>query len=333
MAFDVFAMDNALYDLQAEVSDALLEVTGLEKGTMRLVSHEEQSAIVPRVYTHLVNTEAGGSGANTASGVALLGGTASFTSRVGDDEHGELYRQSLESRGVRPLLGVSQGATGVCLVLVTPDAQRTMGTYLGVSYELNPDDVDLGLLRQSKYLYVTGYLWDTDTQKATVLHAMQAANAGGVKVALSLSDPFCVDRHREDFNRLLHDHVDVIIGNRREASSMTGLDDPEAAARELARHADLAVVTLDADGSLLVSGDSVVRVDPYTVIPVDTTGAGDMYAAGILYGLTQGYSLEVTGAIAGYAAAQVVARLGPRLAEIDRNALARLRSGAYLSEV
>lgn len=333
MGFDVFAMCNALYDLQAEVGDTVLEELGVQKGAMILLEEEQQKAIVPRIYTHLVHTEAGGSGANTAFGVALLGGTACYTSRVGDDEHAGLYRSGLAERGVKPNLGSGTGATGVSLILVTPDAQRTMCTYLGRSRELTADDVNVEDLRASKYIYVTGYLWDTDNQKEAVLRAMQEANQAGVRVALSLSDPFCVHRHKEDFLHIIRNHVDLILGNRQEAEALTDTDNPHDAIRVLGEFSDIAVVTMDEKGALLRQNGETYEVAVYPVKAVDTTGAGDMYAAGILYGLTQGYSLEVTGRIAAYAAAQVVAKMGPRLESIDESALARLRSGAHLSEV
>jgi sugar/nucleoside kinase (ribokinase family) len=328
MGFDVFGMCNALYDLQAEVGDAVLGELGLQKGGMFLLDREEQRRIVPRVYTDIVNSEAGGSGANTMFGVALLGGRACYTSRVGDDEHAERYRDGLSARGVKPNLGAGPGATGVSLILVTPDAQRTMCTYLGCSRELQPADVNLEDLRASRYLYVTGYLWDTENQKEAVLHAMRAANSAGVRVALSLSDPFCVDRHKADFLRIIREHVDLLFGNYQEAQALTDTETPRQAVRALARHSDLAVVTLDEKGSLIQHGDRLYEIPPYPVTAVDTTGAGDMYAAGLLYGLTQGLSLEVTGRIASYAAAQVVAKLGPRLESIGQEALARLRAGA-----
>lgn len=333
MSFDVFSMCNALYDIQAEVSDEILAELKLEKGSMILLSEEQQQAIVPRVYTHIVHTEAGGSGANTAFGVALLGGTACYTSRVGDDEHAGRYRAGLGERGVKPNLGTGTGATGVSLILVTPDAQRTMCTYLGRALELTEDDVNLDDLRSSKYLYVTAYLWDTDNQKAAVLRAMKAANEADVKVALSLSDPFCVHRHRDELLELINKHVDLLFGNYSEAEALTGTDTPEEALRVLSTHSEIAVITLDERGSLIRRGDTVVSIPVYPVKAVDTTGAGDMFAAGLLYGLTQGYSLDVTGRIASYAAAQVVAKMGPRLETIDQEALARLRAGAELSEI
>lgn len=317
MSFDVFGMCNALYDLQAEVTDDVLADLGVQKGGMFLIDEARQREIVPKIYTHLVHTEAGGSGANTMLGLSLLGACSSFTSRVGDDEHGDLYRKSLTSKGVKANLGTGRGETGISLILITPDAQRTMLTFLGQSLSLTPDDVSLDDLRASKYLYITGYLWDTDNQKEAVLHAMREANRAGVKVALSLSDPFCVHRHKDDFKRLIRDHVDVLFGNFHEAEALTDTSDPHAALRALAEHCEVAVVTLDEKGSLIRRGQEEHSVPIYKVRAVDTTGAGDMYAAGLLYGLTRDLPLDATGRIASYCAAQVVSKLGPRLDHID----------------
>jgi len=327
MRYDVFGMCNALFDIQAEVKDETLQDLGLTKGTMSLIGEDDQKQIVPRIYTHIVNTEAGGSGANTTIGVALLGGRACYTSRVGSDEHGTIYRDGLAAQGVKPNLGMVDGTTGISLILVTPDAQRTMCTFLGLSRELTRDDVNVDDLRNSKYLYVTGYLWDTDNQKEAVLFAMQEANKAGVKVALSLSDPFCVHRHKDDFLRLLKDHVDVIFANAQEAQALTDTDSPYDAVKILAQYADIVATTMDEKGSLLKQGDSEYEIPVYPVQAVDTTGAGDMYAAGLLYGLSQGLPLDVSGRIASYAAAQVVAKLGPRLETIDQTKIEQLKNG------
>lgn len=321
MAFDVFGMCNALFDLQAEVREEVLAELNLEKGGMFLLEEEQQRQIIPRIYTEIVNTESGGSGANTMIGVALLGGTACYTSRVGNDEHGNLYRAGLQEKGVRPNLGVGDGQTGISLILITPDAQRTMCTYLGQARGLHRDDIRLADLQASRYLYVTGYLWDTDNQKEAVLYAMREANRAGVRVALSLSDPFCVNRHKDDFLRLIRDHVDVLFGNASEAQMLTDTDSPRDAVRALAAHSALAVVTMDDKGSLIQQGETVHEIPVYPVTAVDTTGAGDMYAAGLLYGLTHGLPHEITGRIASYAAAQVVAQLGPRLDRLDITAI------------
>jgi sugar/nucleoside kinase (ribokinase family) len=326
MKYDVFGMCNALYDIQAEVTDDVLQELGVQKGTMTLIDEEQQRKMVSAVYTSLVNTEPGGSGCNTMIGLAQLGGTACYTSRVGNDEHGTLYREKLAERSVKPNLGTGEGETGICLVLVTPDAQRTMGTFLGMSRDLRREDVNAEDIRNSQYIYVTAYLWDTDNQKEAVLYAMREANRAGVKVALSLSDPFCVGRHKEDFKRILREHTDVLFGNQDEAMALTDTGNPCDAARALAEHCDVAVVTLDEKGSLIQSGDQVYEIPVYPVKAVDTTGAGDMYAAGLLYGLTQGLPLDVTGRVASHCAAQVVAKLGPRLEEIDRAEINRLRA-------
>ena len=327
MPFDVFGMCNALFDIQAEVGDKTLADLNLVKGSMLLLSHEEQQQIVPRVYTDIVNTEAGGSGANTMIGVALLGGTACYTSRVGNDEHGAMYKDGLAAQGVKPNLGTADGTTGICLVLVTPDAERTMGTYLGLARDLTKNDVNVEDLRQSKYLYVTGYLWDTENQKEAVLHAMRVANAAGVRVALSLSDPFCVGRHKDDFRRLLNDHVDVVFANKDEALALTEAASPQEAAQALAAFSNVVAITMDEKGSLLRQGAQEYEIPVFPVKAVDTTGAGDMYAAGLLYGLSQNLPLDACGRIASYAAAQVVAKLGPRLESIDRAMIDRLAAG------
>jgi sugar/nucleoside kinase (ribokinase family) len=222
---------------------------------------------------------------------------------------------------------LGKGETGISVILITPDAQRTMLTFLGASRTLAPDDVNLDALRASKYLYVTAYLWDTENQKEAVLRAMREARTAGVKVALSLSDPFCVHRHKEDLLQLIHEHVDCLLGNHEEAQALTDTDNPFDAIRAMAPYCDFAAVTMSKDGSLLRHNSDLYEIPSYPVHPVDTTGAGDMYAAGLLYGLTQGLPLETTGRIAAYTAAQVVAKLGPRLDELDEATLTRLRDG------
>lgn len=324
MIYDVFGMCNPLYDIQAEVSEELLSELGYPKGSMTLVEENEQRDLVSKVYAHIVNSEPGGSGANTMTGLSQLGGNAAFTGRVANDEHGKLYAEGLYSRKVRPCTAIGEGTTGICLVLITPDAQRTMFTFLGIARELHPDDLDLEALRASKYLYVTGYLWDTESQKETVLKAMKEARSAGVKVALSLSDPFCVARNKADFLEIIHEHVDLLLGNHEEAQMLTDTENPHDAIRALVPYCDLAAVTMGKDGSLLREGDTLYEIPCYPVQAVDTTGAGDVYAAGILYGITQGLSLDKTGRIASNVAGQVVSQLGPRIHTLERHEIARI---------
>jgi sugar/nucleoside kinase (ribokinase family) len=317
MSFDVFGMCNPLYDIQAEVSDEALAKIGVTKGAMQLVDQSQQEAIVSHIVANIVNAEAGGSGANTTIGLALLGAKACYAGKVANDEHGKLYLESLNSKGVHTPTPVGEGTTGISVILITPDAERTMCTFLGISRELQAADIDLESLRASKYLYVTGYLWDTDSQKEAVLHAMKAARDAGVKVALSLSDPFCVNRHKEDFLRITRDHVDLLIGNDEEAQTLTDTETPEEAARAMSDWCDLAAITMGSRGSILREGDRLVHAPCYPVTPVDTTGAGDIYAAGLLYGLTRNLSLETSGRLAASMAAQVVSKLGPRIDSLN----------------
>ena len=321
---DVFGMCNALYDIQAEIPETILRELGVEKGGMFLIEEDQQRALATRIYDHIVHAEPGGSGANTMIGIAQLGGTACYTSKIGSDEHGALYTEGLRWQNVQVCTAAGEGTTGICVVLITPDTERTLCTYLGICRELRPEDVDLVALRASRYLYVTGYLWDTDSQKAAVLHAMQAARDAGVKVALSLSDPFCVHRHKADFLEIVREHVDLLFGNEEEAQVLTDTDTPYDAIRAMTPYCERAAVTMGVKGSLLREGDRLVEIPPVPVQAMDTTGAGDMYAAGLLYGLTHGLPLETTGRLASYLAAQVVAKLGPRLESLDRDAIRRL---------
>jgi len=324
MGYDVFGMCNPLYDIQAEVPDSLIAELDVTKGGMFLIDADQQKRMVARIYDHIVNAESGGSGANTMIGLSQLGGTACYAGKIGNDEHGTLYADSLRARNVTVSVKAGDGTTGICLVLISPDAERTLCTYLGICRELGPDDLDIAALRDSKYLYVTGYLWDTDSQKAAVLRAMREANAAGVKVALSLSDPFCVNRHRTDFLDISAKYVDLLIGNHEEAQALFGVDNPADAIRATSGYCESAVVTMGGKGALLRQGERIVESEAFSVKPIDSTGAGDMYAAGLLYGLTHGLGLEKTGRLASYVAAEVVSKLGPRLEAIDPAAVTRI---------
>lgn len=317
MGYDVFGMCNALVDMQVQVEECVLAELGVQKGGMFLIDQTQRHQLLERLARYMVHSEAGGSGANTMIGIALLGGTACYTSKVAEDAQGDLYRRSLCDKGVKPNLAVGEGSTGVSFILMTPDAQRTMCTYLGASQQLRPEEVNVDDLRQSRYLYITGYMWDTESQKMAVLHAMHEANRAGVRVAFSLSDLFCVRRHKADFQRLLEQHIDVLIGNAAEAQELSGTDDPYRAVQTLSEYCDVAVVTMDSRGALIRHRKTTYEIPAFRVQAVDATGAGDMFAAGLLYGLCQGLPLEVSGRLAAYAAAQVVTRIGARLDSLD----------------
>jgi sugar/nucleoside kinase (ribokinase family) len=312
MRYDVFGMCNALFDLQAQVEAGILQDLRLRPGGMYLLDADQHAALVSRIRHSIVNEAAGGSGANTMIGIAALGGKACFTSRVGRDDFGPAYIRSLADAGVQPDLPQGDGATGLCVVLITPDRQRTMCTYLGEGRNLRPEDVSLDHLRQSSMLYVTGYLWDTETQMQAVELAIAEARAAGLTVAMSLSDTFCIERHHADFTSLLAGSVDVVFGNEDEARLLAGAAKALDAARTLGNDGRTAFITLGGDGALVARNGQAVHVPAQAVPLVDTTGAGDAFAAGTLYGLTHGMDPIAAAGIGSQLAASVVSHMGPR---------------------
>lgn len=316
--FDVYCLCNPLFDILATSSDELLTECGSDKGAMTLVSVEHQRRLLSTAAIEITAREAGGSGANTAIGVAQLGFKAAFGGCVGRDDFGLALSDALLAGGVMPHFGQVDVDTGVCLVLTTPDAQRTMHTCLGASQYFSPELVNVDAIANSKILYVTGYLWDTKLQQDAVEHAMSAARNAGRLVAFSLSDAFCVSRHREAFESLLSTHVDIVFGNEQEAIAMSGKEDVIEAGKWLAATTGhLAIITRGADGCLFADANGVTIVPAVVTDAVDTTGAGDMFASAALCGLVAGYSYEQTGRLASYMSASIVAQFGPRNPNID----------------
>lgn len=316
--FDVYCLCNPLFDILATTSDDLLTECGSEKGAMTLVSVEHQRRLLSQAAMEITAREAGGSGANTAIGVAQLGFKAAFGGCVGRDDFGLALSDALLAGGVTPHFGQTDVDTGVCLVLTTPDAQRTMHTCLGASQYFSPDLVNVDAISDSKILYVTGYLWDTKLQQDAVEHAMMTARNAGRLVAFSLSDAFCVERHREAFENLLSSHVDIVFGNEQEALAISGKDDVHEASKWLAQMTGhLAIITRGPDGCLFADANGVTSVSAVATEAVDTTGAGDMFASAALCGLVAGYTYEQTGRLASYMSASIVAQYGPRNPHID----------------
>ncbi|MEM9625692.1 MAG: adenosine kinase [Pseudomonadota bacterium] len=311
---DVVGLGNAIIDVVAETSDDLLKRVDLAKGTMTLVdetrSAELYAAMGPAIEI------SGGSAGNTMAALAGLGADAAYIGKVRDDQLGEVFRHDIRAVGVAfdtpPL---TEGpSTARCLVFVTPDAQRTMATYLGACVELGPEDVDEAVIANAKITYMEGYLWDRPKAKEAFLKTARIAHEAGRKVALSLSDPFCVDRWRDEFLDLIDGHVDVVIANEAEIISLYQTDAFEQAADEVAKHCELAALTRGDQGSVIVTPDArhVIEAAPVEKV-VDTTGAGDLYAAGLLYGLTHNMPLPAAGRLAGLVAAEVLTRYGARV--------------------
>jgi sugar/nucleoside kinase (ribokinase family) len=257
----------------------------------------------------------GGSAANTIAGLASLGGRGGFIGKVGRDQLGEIFRHDIRTNGVvfeTPNAATST-PTARCLIFVTGDAQRTMNTYLGACIELGPDDVDADLIAAAKVTYLEGYLWDPPAAKAAFLKAAKIAHQAGNKVALSLSDAFCVDRHRVEFQNLVREHVDILFANETEICSLWQVEDFDQAVKATRGHCEMAALTRSARGSLILAGEKAHMIDAAPVARVvDTTGAGDLYAAGFLYGYTSGRNPQECGRIAAIAAAEVIGHFGAR---------------------
>jgi len=312
-SLDVVGIGNAIVDVLVQADEAFLEAHGLVKGTMALVDEQQADRLYASVGPGLETS--GGSAANTLAGIAQLGGRAGFIGRVRDDQLGAIFSHDIRSVGARfeTPPATSGASTARCLILVTADAQRTMCTYLGASVGLDPADLDLDLVRQAEVLYLEGYLWDSDEAKRAFIAAAEAARSSGGQVALSLSDAFCVDRHRQSFQELVDGHVDVLFANEMEITSLYKAASFEEAADQVRGRCKVAALTRSEQGSLVLSGDRTIVVPPVHLGDlVDTTGAGDLYAAGFLFGYTRGESLERCGQLGSLCAGQVVTQLGPR---------------------
>jgi fructokinase len=331
-SLDVVGIGNAIVDVLVQVDDALLERFDLTKGTMALVDEQQAERLYGSVGPGLETS--GGSAANTLAGIAQLGGRAGFIGRVRDDQLGGIFAHDIRAVGARfdTPAATAGPSTARCLILVTPDAQRTMCTYLGASVGLDPSDLDLDLVAQARVLYLEGYLWDSDDAKRAFIAAAEVARANGAEVALSLSDAFCVERHRDSFQELVDGHVDILFANEMEITSLYKANSFEEAADQVRGRCRVAALTRSEQGSLILSGGATHRVEPYRLGPlVDTTGAGDLYAAGFLHAHCQGRSLLECGQLGSLCAGQVVTQLGPRPQADLRQLAAQLQPSGRLS--
>jgi sugar/nucleoside kinase (ribokinase family) len=311
--YDVVGIGNALVDIIAHADDDFIADHGLVKGSMTLI--ETERAV--HLYRSLGSAVemSGGSAANTMCGVASFGGSAAYIGKVDSDDLGLTFGHDMRAVGVhfvgpRPQEGIP---TGRCIIVVTPDAQRTMNTYLGVSSLLSPQDVDDQLVAAGKVLYMEGYLFDRPEAKEAFRKAAEIAHAHDRLVSLTLSDSFCVNRHRPDFLALVEDNVDILFGNEDELLSLYEVESFDEAVKALRSKGTLAAITRGAVGSVVVTADQVIHVASEQAVRVlDTTGAGDLYAAGFLYGLTHGRTIAQCGRLGSIAAAEVINHIGPR---------------------
>ena len=311
--YDVVGVGNALVDMIAMVDDAFLQSNNMIKGSMALIETDRALELTDAVGQS--TRTSGGSGANTLAGIASLGGDVAFIGKVANDELGREFAGDMTTVGVDFRSGTPDGdaPTGRCIIAVTPDAQRTMNTFLGISTQLSSDDLDPQVIGAGAVLYLEGYLFDRDEAKAAFKRAASIAHDHGRVVSLTLSDSFCVDRHRADFQALIRDDIDVLFANEDELKSLYEVNEFDDAIELLRRDCHIAAVTRSEKGSVIVTRDDVHAVPAAPVEKVvDTTGAGDLFAAGFLRGLTQGKDLTTCARIGAIAAAEVISHVGPR---------------------
>ncbi len=311
--YDVVGIGNALVDVIAHADDSFIERESLVKGSMTLVETERAVSLYKALGSAVEMS--GGSAANTMCGVASFGGRAAYIGKVCDDDLGQVFGHDLRAVGIafRPGAPEAGTPTGRCIIVVTPDAQRTMNTYLGVSSLLSPPDIDAATVADGKVLYMEGYLYDRPAAKEAFRAAAGVAHAHGRQVSLTLSDSFCVDRHRDDFRGLVADEVDILFGNEDELMSLYEVETFDAAVAAVRNDCALAAITRGAAGCVIITHDEVLTIAAEPVARVlDTTGAGDLFASGFLFGYTQGYPLAECGRLGSIAAAEVISHVGAR---------------------
>jgi sugar/nucleoside kinase (ribokinase family) len=311
---DVLTIGNAIVDVLAHAEEDFLVREGLVKGSMRLIDDAEAE----RLYDHMGTTQliSGGCAGNTGAGVASFGGRAAFIGKVADDELGRFYRHDMKALGIAfPTSPLTDGTpTARSMILITPDGERTMNTNLAACQELTPADIDHETVEGAAVTYLEGYLWDPPKAKEAFRIAAQIAHGAGRKVAMTLSDSFCVDRFRDEFLELMRTgQLDIVFANRHEVLALYQTSDFESAITAIDKDVPLAIVTMSEEGSLAVSGGKRTAIPAAKIERiVDLTGAGDLYAAGFLYGLSHGYTLDVCGRLGSLAAAEVISHIGAR---------------------
>lgn len=310
---EVLGIGNAIVDVQSQSNSEFLVEQELAKGAMTLIDGARAEALYDAMGPG--RETSGGSAANTIAGVAALGGNAAYIGKVRNDQLGGIFRHDIRAAGVQfdSPPATDGAATARCLIFVTPDAQRTMATFLGVSVDFRPEDVKEESVREAGITYLEGYLWDSERAKAAFLKAAEISHAAGNQVALTLSDPFCVDRHRDSFRDLVSGHVDLLFANEAEIKSLYEVDDFDQALQAVRPHCRVVALTRGEKGAVILSGEEVHIIDAAPVESVvDTTGAGDLFASGFLTGMAKGLSLHDCGRLGAIAAGEIISHFGAR---------------------
>ena len=312
-ALDLVGIGNAIVDIIVNVEDKFLDINNLKKGSMNLIDIEGSKNILDQC--NILKKVSGGSAANTVVALANLGNKVEFIGRVKNDKFGEFFSSDIKSSGtifqIKPVQSLEESAHSI--ILITPDAQRTMCTYLGASVEFEQKNINFKSIQKSKYLYLEGYLWDSEKAKSAFLEAAKIAKESNTQIILSLSDSFCVDRHRESFLKLIKENVDILFCNESELKSLFKIVDLNNCLDKIKSLCKLSVITLGEKGSLIVNNQGIQEVKPHIFGElIDTTGAGDMFAGGFIHGLINEYSLKICGDFGSICAGHIITKIGSR---------------------
>ena len=310
---DLVGLGNAIVDIIVNVDDQFLDLNNLKKGSMNLIDSNESKVLLENC--NIIKKISGGSTANTVVCLAELGNSVHFIGRVKNDDFGNFFSDDIKkSNTIFNTPPINQGPSSAhSIIFITPDAQRTMCTYLGASVEFEPKDVNYNSIKNSKYLYLEGYLWDSDLAKNAFLNAAKIANESNTKIILSLSDSFCVDRHRESFLELIENYVDIVFCNKSEVLSLFKENVLQNCEESISSICDLVIITLGSEGSLVINKGESEEIKPIQIGKIiDSTGAGDLYAGGFIHGLIKDYSLKECGEIGSICAGHIITQLGSR---------------------
>jgi len=314
--YDVTGIGNALVDIEFKVTDQFFWDNKVEKGLMTLVDEDRQNALMNVINTEEAKKQCGGSAANTVIAVSQFGGSSYYCCKVANDELGYFYLEDLKNSGVDNSLegkAPEDGITGKCLVMVTEDSERTMNTFLGITQNFSTKDINEWAIKDSKYLFIEGYLVTSPNGKEAMMHAKKVAEQAGTKVALTFSDPSMVKYFKDGFEDVIGPSVDLLFANEEEAMLFTGKDTLSEAREEMKKAAKHFVITQGKNGAMIFDGETFIDIEPYKTVAIDSNGAGDMFAGAFMYGITNGHSYAASGKLASMASSKIVSQFGPRL--------------------
>lgn len=309
MKVDVFGLGNPIIDILVHVEGGFIEELGLTKGAMHLITEKDKNELLNRLGKQKFEIEAGGSAPNTMATLSLLGINTGIAGKIGKDELGDKYLSIIGSKNVKSYLKRGTSETGTSIILITPDKERTMNTYLGACKEFGPEDLPPDSIEEAKIFYFTGYMWDTENQKSATMEGIKRAKKAGTQVVFDVADPLAVERYREDFLNLIENHVDILFANAAEAKMLMEKE-LNMAVKELSKICKLGVIKNGEKNSFIFNEGEIIEVQSFKTDVVDTTGAGDNYAAGFLYGILKGYSLRKCGEIASFIASKTIEKVG-----------------------